>query len=159
MSELMNERISSFGGLTLIKEEGNTCRKISSNSKLSTTKSHTDWYSFEQGLCCEKLAVDRLRHVTVPSSKTTLIPKGFTLVVSPVDSFSQYSLKITKLLLVLPPLIGGYSIHSQFQHLKRGFIKFICSRFTETSKFVLQNVFDIIHYTEISLLYRKLKLI
>lgn len=95
MSELMNERISSFDGLTLIKEDRNTCRKISSNSKLSTTKSHTDWRSFEQGLCCENLAVDRLSHVTVPGSKTTRIPKGFTLAVSPVDLFSQHHVKIT----------------------------------------------------------------
>lgn len=159
MRELMNERISSFGGLALIKEDRNTQRKISSNSKLSTTISHTDWRSFEQGLCCEKLAIDRLSHVTVPGSKTTRIPKGFTLAVSPVDSFSQHSLKITKLLLIFRSLVGGYRIHSRFQHLKRRFIDFICTRPTETYKFVLQNLFGITHYIELSFLYRKWKLI
>jgi len=124
-------------GLKLIKGDCNTCRKISSNFKLSTTKSHTDWLRFERGLCCEKLVANRLSNVTVPGSKTSRIPKGFTLAVSRVDSFSRYRLKITKLLLIYHPSIGGYRIPSRFQNLTKCFINFICTRPTETSKFVL----------------------
>jgi hypothetical protein len=142
MNEWMNEWISSFGGLTLIKEDWNTWRKISFNSQLSTTISHTDWRRSERGLCCKKLAANRLSHITVSGSQRTRVPKGFKPALSAVQEVSLHRLKII-LLIISPSLLGGYRLRSRFQYLRKLFITFIGTRPTETSNFVHQNMFDI----------------
>jgi hypothetical protein len=115
----MNEWISSFGGLTLIKEDWNTWRKISFNSQLSTTISHADWRRSERGLCCKKLAANLLSHITVSGSQRTRIPKGFKPGLSAVHAASLHHLKITTLFLISPHLLGEYRIRSRFQYLKK----------------------------------------